>query len=305
MKKVVGLILVLMMIFAVITTSLADNSTWRIQYAVDEFGDPTEDCYIIGGPFKGTFNNSATTNSDLSVYVFCVEDSILLRLFEYGDNVVNNPYSKISGYKMAVKASLDHCNTPQKFYYWGGIMSGKTDLEISNVTYNDNFIQYRGPAKVEGVEYYTLFDVFERSSEVKFSITSNKNPMDKYIFTIQNPAEMCSLYRTIYPKEFASYLRKNDTAKPVSQSAIREATGKGEGFFGEIKVKVVKNGDTITSIEVLSHSDTPGICENAIDKIPSAIISANSVAVDCVSGATLTSKGIIDAVADALKQLEN
>lgn len=77
-------------------------------------------------------------------------------------------------------------------------------------------------------------------------------------------------------------------------------TGKGYGHGGEISVTVIKSNDKITKIEVVAKDETPGISDHAIKDIPEAIIKANSTAVDAVSGATNTSKGIIDAVNNAL-----
>lgn len=56
-------------------------------------------------------------------------------------------------------------------------------------------------------------------------------------------------------------------------------------------------------IEVLSHSDTAGVCNAAYDTIPDAIIAAQSTQVDAASGATVSSKAIMAAVEDALSKV--
>ncbi|HHY17046.1 MAG TPA: FMN-binding protein, partial [Firmicutes bacterium] len=76
--------------------------------------------------------------------------------------------------------------------------------------------------------------------------------------------------------------------------------GTGEGLFGAIKVSVTVQGGKITAVKVLEHSETEGIADAAISRVPDAIIEKQTVDVDAVSGATYTSKGIIDAVKDAL-----
>lgn len=53
-------------------------------------------------------------------------------------------------------------------------------------------------------------------------------------------------------------------------------------------------------MQVLSHSETLGISDPAIEQIPAAIVAANSADVDIVSGATNTSRGIIAAVKNAM-----
>lgn len=76
--------------------------------------------------------------------------------------------------------------------------------------------------------------------------------------------------------------------------------GEGNGLFGPIKVEVKVAGGKIEAIKVLEHSETPGISDAAFNNVIPAIIEKQSVDVDTVSGATMTSNGIIAAVKDAL-----
>jgi len=77
-------------------------------------------------------------------------------------------------------------------------------------------------------------------------------------------------------------------------------TGTGMGFGGPLEVEVTVAGGKITAIKILSHNDSPGVSDAAIAKMPEKIIEAQQVEVDVVTGATFTSRGIIDAVTDAL-----
>ena len=77
--------------------------------------------------------------------------------------------------------------------------------------------------------------------------------------------------------------------------------GTGEGFGGDIKVEVEVKDGKVVNIEILDHSETPDISDPALEKIPGAIVEAQSVEVDDISGATFSSKGIKEAVKDALK----
>ncbi len=86
--------------------------------------------------------------------------------------------------------------------------------------------------------------------------------------------------------------------------APNEYIGVAQGFGGEIKVKVTMDGDKISKIDVLSHSDTAGICDPAYATIPQAIIDAQSTTVDAVANATVSSKGIMAAVENALAQVK-
>ena len=86
----------------------------------------------------------------------------------------------------------------------------------------------------------------------------------------------------------------------VAETADGVYEGTGAGLNGAIKVSVTVSGGKITEVKVLEHSETAGISDPAIEKIPAAIVEAQSADVDIVSGATFTSKGIIEAVKNAL-----
>ena len=73
-----------------------------------------------------------------------------------------------------------------------------------------------------------------------------------------------------------------------------------EGFGGEMKVTVTFSADKLESIEIGEHKETPNIGSNAIEQLPGKIVEFQSLAVDSITGATVTSKAIKKAVEDAL-----
>ncbi len=77
--------------------------------------------------------------------------------------------------------------------------------------------------------------------------------------------------------------------------------GEGIGKQGKIIVDVVIKDDKIEHIELVKHSEVPGFSGKMI-QLADEIISKNSIDVDTIAGATLTSQGFIDAVKDALMQ---
>lgn len=79
-------------------------------------------------------------------------------------------------------------------------------------------------------------------------------------------------------------------------------TGVGQGNGGDVTVQVTFDANKITDIQVVNHNETPGISDNAIAQLPQAIIDAQSLKVDAISGATKTSNAIIDAVKDCVVQ---
>ena len=76
--------------------------------------------------------------------------------------------------------------------------------------------------------------------------------------------------------------------------------GSANGFSGKIKVSVVIKNQTIRSINILSNSDDEAFFNRAKEGVTASIIAKQSTDVDTVSGATYSSRGIINAVKDAL-----
>ena len=78
------------------------------------------------------------------------------------------------------------------------------------------------------------------------------------------------------------------------------AKGVGQGIDGDVVVQVEADATTIYSVEVLEQNETEGIGSVAVEKLPGAIVAANSIAVDAIAGATVTSNAIKDAIRQAL-----
>ena len=76
--------------------------------------------------------------------------------------------------------------------------------------------------------------------------------------------------------------------------------GTALGYANDVKLQVNVQNGFISNITILSHKETPGISDKAFEQIPSKIVSSQSVNVDTVSGATYTSKAIINAVNQVL-----
>lgn len=76
-------------------------------------------------------------------------------------------------------------------------------------------------------------------------------------------------------------------------------TGAATGIGGAVTVEVVFTADAIKSVKILSQNETPTIAGSALERLPAAIVAKQSLAVDTVAGATVSSKAIIEAVADA------
>ena len=79
-------------------------------------------------------------------------------------------------------------------------------------------------------------------------------------------------------------------------------TAASQGLGGEVPVTVTIEDGKITAVEVGENNETPGVGSNAIDILPGKIVETQSIALDAVTGATITSGAILAAVEDALNQ---
>lgn len=79
-----------------------------------------------------------------------------------------------------------------------------------------------------------------------------------------------------------------------------EYVGIGSGYHSDIKVKIKTDKYRILSIEILEHQEMPVISEVVFKDIPHRVIRKNSTDIDLVSGATFTSKGLLEAIDEAL-----
>ncbi|NMB39178.1 MAG: RnfABCDGE type electron transport complex subunit D [Firmicutes bacterium] len=78
--------------------------------------------------------------------------------------------------------------------------------------------------------------------------------------------------------------------------------GQANSFGGIMQVEVTIGDGRIADVKILEHQDTVGISDEAILLIPERIVTANNPDVDAVAQATVSSKGIIAAVKDALSK---
>jgi flavocytochrome c len=79
-------------------------------------------------------------------------------------------------------------------------------------------------------------------------------------------------------------------------------TAVATGMGGDVKVQVTFSANAITGIKVLSHNETPGVGDVAVKTLPGKIVSAQSLNVDGVAGATISSKAILAAVEECVKK---
>ena len=105
-----------------------------------------------------------------------------------------------------------------------------------------------------------------------------------------------------------------ETVAPVEEDAADDAAEEAAGIYipgtytaeangmGKIVVTVTVDDNAITAVEIDGSGETPGIGSMAVEKMPDAILEANTWDVDGITGATISSTAIRTAVEAALAQ---
>ena len=106
------------------------------------------------------------------------------------------------------------------------------------------------------------------------------------------------------PTELGSDL-DNFEREPQVDLGGNEFLGCGKGLHGDIYVRVSVADGKPTAIGIVSQNETPDITEMVWSELPSAIVAAGGTdGVDTVAGATIASRGLFDAVNDAIAQTQ-
>ena len=107
----------------------------------------------------------------------------------------------------------------------------------------------------------------------------------------------------------------NDTESPKGETKTEEKVaenenvtaksgkyeGVGQGLNGDVKVEITYEDGKIKDVEIVEHKESEGIADPALEQIPEKIVEEQNINIDTISGATYTSKAIIDAVKAALE----
>lgn len=105
---------------------------------------------------------------------------------------------------------------------------------------------------------------------------------------------------------------QEETSQPVTDETQSEAvavsykagtyTASAEGMRGSVAVEVTFTDDAIVEVKVTEHQETVDIGSKAAEMMPKRIVENQSLAVDSVTAATVTSAAVKAAVADCAAQ---
>lgn len=92
------------------------------------------------------------------------------------------------------------------------------------------------------------------------------------------------------------------SAEPTGLYTPGTYSATAQGFGGEVAVTMTFDAGSITEVSIVGEKETPDIGEKAVTEMPPQIMAAQSVEVDGVSGATMTSKAVKTAAANCIAQ---
>lgn len=179
--------------------------------------------------------------------------------------------SKEDNYKPGMTSYMLSLNVPDYFAPYVDDMAMVFTLLEESTTSNDDYgFLFRAGTNGKYATY-----TMDRST-IEYSIISNKSSQQ-------------GTYKDKEPEE-------------TDSSIIEEVYTDGtylvtvEGYSGPLTVETTIVDKIITDVEVIEHVETEGLADPAIEEIPNKIVDVNSTNIDIISGATITSNAIIEAV---------
>lgn len=97
---------------------------------------------------------------------------------------------------------------------------------------------------------------------------------------------------------------QSDQKQEESNGAYKAGTYKAttKGHNGDLSLEVEFSNEAILSVNVLEHAESAGISDPAFERIPKEIVEGQTLAVDTIAGATVTSNAILTAIEDCVVQ---
>lgn len=256
------------------------NSKKRLENLLDEFSYLEVDKIVLKClPEKFLYNLDVITNKDLNNSIFDIY-KIIEASVEYG--------SAHLGKKFRFSNLRDY--TTEKISEF---------LLFKNENYLKNI------EKIKRNEYITIrYRYGNRENALKKIldyISLNKISIKPIIYEIDIINSFLSQNKNEYITEIQIPIKTvifNEETKMKNGKFI----GIGKGYGGDISVEVEIKNSSIKNIEILSHNETKIISDPAFVHIPRLVLESNSILVPNVSGCSMSSRGIREAIKNALIQ---
>ena len=103
------------------------------------------------------------------------------------------------------------------------------------------------------------------------------------------------------PRPLDSDIKKEEFPTGSEQYIGKSTKGMGDEIVVRVTADKQKN---LKNIEVLKQAESDDYGQKAINELPAKMVNANTVDVDAISGASNTTRGLKDAVRDALSKIK-
>lgn len=134
------------------------------------------------------------------------------------------------------------------------------------------------------------------------AISFGKIKLKKHIYIIL----MIILFFTIWiglPQIWSGQVGGEDILlKPLNDGVYE---GEAKGFAGRIITEVRISDGKIAEIKIVDHSESKGWYDEVFMVLPREIINKQRLSVDAISGATKTSRGLIESIENAIRKAYN
>lgn len=196
---------------------------------------------------------------------------------------------------------------PGSSHKWGIILQDRLTWQILSGAKNTGYAVME-VFSLNGFASRTIGLVLVIGSLAAYQVTGTVREKDDEIARLNVQVEEAQNELAITRSHLDSLIADSAEAAAEEEEGLYKDgtyTGSGQGYGGEIHVTVTVSGGEITDITVDAHDgEDPAfytIATGIIDKI----IEAQSADVDTITGATLSSTGIKNAVAAALEGAAN
>ena len=88
----------------------------------------------------------------------------------------------------------------------------------------------------------------------------------------------------------------------MTAALAETGTASAKGFAGDVTVTLTAKNGLLAEVKITGDAETPGIGGAAMTVLADQMVKKNTVAVDAVAGATITSNAALAAAAQALEQ---
>ncbi|MGL5175870.1 MAG: flavocytochrome c [Cetobacterium sp.] len=257
------------------------QSKMRLQNLLDEFSYLEVDKIVLKClPEKFIYNLDTITNKNLNNSIFDI-------------------------YKI-IEASVECGNAylGKKFRFLNFTKDTTEKISEFLLFQNEGFLKnLEKIQKTEKSEYITIrYRAGNRENALKKIldyILLNKISIEPFIYEIDIINSFLSQNKAEYITEIQIPI-KAMLDKEEREMKNGKFKGTGKGYGGDILVEVEISGNVIKNLEILSHNETKIISDPAFNHIPKLIVEANTILVPNVSGCSMSSRGIREAVKNAL-----